>query len=120
MLNPEASKAKTSTCPHPQDDPTIKLVKSSSLAASADIAVLLRMTVTAGDQIVGQIQRIGGATMIGQGARYVTTQKGMLLRLHDRVVVLAGIIATLAFSNGCQLRDARLRASHDRQSFSLR
>lgn len=62
----------------------------------------LGLAVAADQAPVAKLVRLDGTAVISQGARYVPAHEGMSLTEGDRLMVLEGGSAILAFTDGCQ------------------
>ncbi len=60
------------------------------------------MAVAADQAQVATLVRIDGAAVASQDAKYVPAREGMILKQGDRLMVLEGGSAILAFADGCQ------------------
>jgi hypothetical protein len=63
---------------------------------------LIGMAVAADQAQVATLVRIDGAAVASQDANYVPAREGMTLKEGDRLMVLEGGSAILAFADGCQ------------------
>jgi hypothetical protein len=63
---------------------------------------LIGMAVAADQAQVATLVRIDGAVVASQDAKYVPAREGMTLKQGDRLMVLEGGSANLAFADGCQ------------------
>ncbi len=63
---------------------------------------LMGMAVAADQAQVATLVRIDGAAVASQDANYVAAREGMTLKEGDRLMVLEGGSAILAFADGCQ------------------
>jgi hypothetical protein len=63
---------------------------------------LIGMAVAADQAQVAKLVRIDGAAVASQDAKYVPAREGMTLKEGDRLMVLEGGSAILAFADGCQ------------------
>jgi hypothetical protein len=63
---------------------------------------LIGMAVAADQAQVAKLVRIDGAVVASQDAKYVPAREGMTLKEGDRLMVLEGGSAILAFADGCQ------------------
>ena len=51
---------------------------------------------------IGTLSRIDGVAVVSQGAQYIKGSEGMKLKEGDRLMVLEGGNAIIAFADGCQ------------------
>jgi hypothetical protein len=86
--------------------PTL-MEKMMKLRTQVSVALLsgigcLGLAVAADQSPVAKLVRLDGTAVISQGARYVPAHEGMSLTEGDRLMVLEGGSAILAFTDGCQ------------------
>jgi hypothetical protein len=82
----------------------MKLMKIRNQINMAILSSLgcIAMAVAADQAQVATVVRIDGAAVASQDAKYVPAREGMILKQGDRLMVLEGGSAILAFADGCQ------------------
>ncbi len=80
---------------------TMKIRNQISMAVLSGLG-FIGMAVAADQAQVATLVRIDGAAVASQDAKYVPAREGMTLKEGDRLMVLEGGSAILAFADGCQ------------------
>jgi hypothetical protein len=81
--------------------------KTTSLAkAIAAAGLTLGVTIAGAAEPIGSFARIEGVAVVSKGAQYVKAHEGMPLKEGDRLMVMEGGRAILAFNDGCQYQVA--------------
>lgn len=79
----------------------MKIRNQISMAVLSGLG-FIGMAVAADQAQVATLVRIDGAAIASQDAKYVPAREGMTLKEGDRLMVLEGGSAILAFADGCQ------------------